>query len=612
MNGPPLQTATEIELPSESRALTIPDLVAQRAARSPERIAWRHRGPEGAWQEVTWAGFQDAILATAAGLQRLGLGAGDRLAIMMPTGYRWELLEKAALRLGAAVVGVDSHAGAEQKQHVVGHSRAKILFSSSAGDVAALDGAALPSLQRLVLTDGEASAGGDFDLRHWAAFEGLCGEGGDLGPGPGPDSPAAITYTSGTTGPPKGILYSHRQMLLACESLLEAFGPIGESDSAICWLPLSNLFQRVMNLCGIGAGATCAFVEDPRRIVEEIAEIEPTVFIGVPRFYEKLRHGVLAKVSALPRRQRWPLQAALAAGRETARRRRLGLKPGPLLGPWHGLLRRLVLRRLPPIMGRRLRFMITGSAPTPSAVLDFYDSLELPLLEAYGLSEDIVPVAANRPQDRRPGTVGRPLAPNDVRIGEDGEVLVRGPGLFAGYLDGGDPEGGEAAPSRDGFYPTGDLGRFDDDGYLRLTGRRREIIKTSTGRRIAPQAVEAALQDIPGIEHALVVGNGRKALAALIAPVTPDATSAFEARLRQGLARHNERCTGHERIAACLLLSEPFTVADGHLTPSLKLRRAWLEQRFAEAIDRLYERLDGDGRDAAEAAGAPLLMGPVR
>ncbi len=609
MNGPPLQTATEIDLPSERRALTIPDLVASRAALSPERVAWRYRGPDGDWQPVTWAGFQRAILATAAGLQGLGLAAGDRMAIMMPTGYRWELLEKAALRLGAAVVGVDSHAGAAQKRHILGHSQAKVLFLSDARDLAVLEGGDLTGPRCLVLADGKAPDSSGIELRDWDGFLSLCDEACDLGPGPTPDSPAAITYTSGTTGPPKGILYSHRQMVLACDSLLEAFGPIGESDSAICWLPLSNLFQRVMNLCGIGAGATCAFVEDPRRIVEEIAEIEPTVFIGVPRFYEKLRHGVLAKVSALPRQQRWPVQAALAAGREVARRRRLSLAPGLLLGPWHRLLRRLVLRKLPPIMGRRLRFMITGSAPTPPAVLDFYESLELPLLEAYGLSENIVPVAANRPRDRRPGSVGRPLAPNEVRIAGDGEVLVRGRGLFEGYL--GD---GEAAPSREGFYPTGDLGSLDADGYLHLTGRRREIIKTSTGRRIAPQAVEAALQDIPGIEHALVVGNGRKALAALVAPAAqegPAAASAFEARLRQGLARHNERCTSYERIAACLLLSERFTVADGHLTPSLKLRRSWLEQRFAEAIDRLYDRLEGDGPEVAEGTRGPLLMGPV-
>ena len=586
---------------------TIPELLAARARRSGERIAYRTRDKDGAWQSLTWREVEARVLAMAAGLQALGLGAGDRLAIMMPTGLRWELLEKAALTLGAAVVGIDSHAAPAHKAFILGQSRAKALVLSEAGDLAGLEGVALPALERVIVeAETLPNAGGRFDLHRWADFAALCEGRPAAHQSPVADTPAAITYTSGTGGQPKGIVYSHRQMLIACESLLEAFGPITEADSAVCWLPLSNLFQRVMNLCGVGSGAACSFVEDPRRIVDELGEIRPTIFIGVPRFYEKLREGIRARLEAQPAWRRGLAALALESGEALAEAHQAETPVGAALRLRHALLDRLVLTRLRAVMGGRIRFMITGSAPAPAPVLGFYESLGLPLLEAYGLSENIVPVAVNRPGARRPGTVGRPLAPNEVRIAADGEVLVRGPGLFGGYLE---SQPGGAALDAEGFFATGDLGGLDPQGFLRLTGRKREIIKTSTGRRIGPQPLEAALREIPGVEQALVVGNGCKTLAALVTPALEGqepaaAAAALEGRLGQALAAHNGRSAPYERIAACLVLAESFTVLDGHLTPSLKLRRSWLEQRYAGEIERLYEALE-----RWPTSGAPLVLG---
>ena len=347
-----------------------------------------------------------------------------------------------------------------------------------------------------------------------------------------------------------------------------------------------------MNLCGIGCGASNVFVEDPRRIVEEIALVRPSIFIGVPGFYEKLRQGVLARIAEAPSWRRKLASLALQTGAEAARRRRAGRTLGPVLRLQHALLDRLVLSRLRAVMGDRLRFMITGSAPTPAPVLGFFEAIGLELLEAYGLSENLIPVAANRPGLARPGTVGLPVAPNQLRFTRDGEILVKGPCVFSGYLE---SPSGEGGPDDQGYIATGDLGSVDDDGFLRLTGRKREIIKTSTGRRISPQSLEAALREIEGVEQALVVGDGRKALAALVTAMPAGGGAApegFETRFAAGLQAHNDAAAAGERIAAGLVLAEPFTVVDGHLTPSLKLRRSWLEQRYAEAIDGLYASLE--------------------
>ena len=261
--------------------------------------------------------------------------------------------------------------------------------------------------------------------------------------------------------------------MIAVRAILDAFPEIDEGAQLLCWLPLANLFQRIINFCAIERGATSYVVEDPREVVQHLATANPHVFIGVPRFFEKLHAGIEERLAASPAVVRRLARWGLAAGTRRAERLRAGLGVG--FGDrmrWR-IADALVVRRLRAVFGHNIRFLISGSAPMPVWLLEWFEGLGLPVLEAYGVSEDIVPVAMNRPAARKLGTVGRPMLGNEVALGPDSEIRVRGPGVFRGYLGTESP-----APAADGFWATGDLGEFTSDGFLRLTGRKSDAFKT--------------------------------------------------------------------------------------------------------------------------------------
>jgi long-chain acyl-CoA synthetase len=352
-------------------------------------------------------------------------------------------------------------------------------------------------------------------------------------------------------------------------------------------LPLSNLFQRIVNLAAVRQGAATYLLPDPRRVMQVVAHVSPDIFVGVPRFYEKLYDGLRDNIAAAPRLQRslagWAWNLGRRVSRQRLERRRLPVA----LALAHALADRLVLRRIRQLMGDRLHCMVSGSAPMSKHLLEEFHALGWLVLEAYGLSENVLPMAMNRVDAFRFGSVGRPLANNQIVVADDGAVRVRGPGLFSGYLNDKSPLPFDAS----GFYSTGDLGRLDADGYLWLTGRSGDMIKTSTGRRIAPAAVEAVLRQVPGVEQAVLIGNGRKALVALCSCQT-GLDDAATARLEAALQRHAGQVNEHERPLVIALIARPFSTEFGELTPNLKLRRAAIEDRHARLIAKLYEELD--------------------
>ena len=579
---------------------TVPARLARRAAASPSAIAFRHQGADGSWQMLDWQGFSRQVDQLRHGLAAAGLRRGDRLALVAPVSLAWELLHHAALSIGVSVVGLDAH---DLPDRLAAMADLADVAAFAVADPAVLAGLtpARRAATRLWITVG-AVPGGDPQLP-WLSLDMLMarGQGQPTPPGPTSADEATVIFTSGTTGAPKGIAYSHGQLGLAIDAIAASFSFVGTDGRLLCWLPLSNLFQRVVNLAAVQNGAGTYLLGDPRQVMAHVALAEPDVFIGVPRFYEKLHEGLLARISAMPSPLRALVRWAWQTGQQVLDCRRNSQPVPAALTARHWLADRLVLRRIRQVMGGRLRCLVSGSAPMPRPLLDDFEALGWPLLEAYGLSENVLPMAMNRLGDSRPGTVGRPLPGNEIRIGADGMVRVRGPGVFAGYL-GDAPGGGRDA---DGFYTTGDLGSLDADGFLSLTGRLGDLIKTSTGRRIAPAGVEAMLQAVDGVDQAVLVGAGRKFLVALCT-CTPEALQpARWDALQQGLRQAAARLGPHERPAGVLVLPDAFSMAHGELTPNLKLRRNAIAQRHAARIDWLDAQI---ARQPGGASGDVLVL----
>jgi long-chain acyl-CoA synthetase len=535
---------------------TLPELLRQRAEASPELVATRHRDTAGEWIATPWRELNREVQEMAAAFRNLGLAKGDRLGVVAHTRREWQIVELAALSAGAVIVGIDPHASPEQMHFVLGHAGVSCLVADGTHNLDAIGAQVLGALKFVLAIDapaeGTARAG---NLVSWRALSEAAQSSRREPVEIHPDDPATLIYTAGTTGLSKGIEYSHRKLMAGCRAWFTAYSELAEGDTTLGWLPMAHLYQRMMNLLAMAHGMTLCFVEQPQEVLSVVAEARPALFFAVPRFYEKLA--------------------------ETVRQ-----SPDPRTAA-------------PDIMGGKLKYAVTGAAPVPRWVLDCLQEAGLPLVEAYGVSENTVPVASNLPWNLRAGSVGKPFPTNEVRIAEDGEVLVRGPGLFSGYYR---DEGSSECFTPDGFYKTGDLGRFDDDGFLFLEGRKAEIIKTATGRRIAPARIEAVYGESPYLDQVVVFGHGRKALVALITlkknalagtlglePAAVSAASpAVRERVRRELESRDERLAPYERVREFAILDQPLSVAAGELTPTLKLRRREIGTRYAALLEALY------------------------
>lgn len=569
----------------------VPALIAARVALSPDLIACHCRASTGVWEHMTWRQYGDDVARAARGFVAHGLRPGESVAILAPPSYRWEVAEKAVFAAGGVVTGLDHLASSAQKSKYIAKLAPAVLVVEAASELADLDADVLASLKRIVVLNGDAGEGS-------LAWAQLLGAGAGVAEQPlpalSPEATATIVFTSGSSGEPKAVPYSQKQLVLATKSILAAFGPADERDVTLCWLPLSNLLQRVMNLCAVGAGAQIFFAPDPRRVMEEIAEVRPSVLIGVPRFYEKVSERAEAAIAELGAVKQGLLRRAMAASEANFAKQADGASLSTIERGRTALADRFVLRGLRQrLFGDRIRLLITGSAATPQPVKRFFTGIGLPLVEAYAMTENIVPMTVSRNLNRGQGCVGRPLPENEIRIDETGEILIRGPGVFAGYL--GDAESTQRF-TEDGFFRTGDAGRFDESGCLYLTGRKSDLIKTSTGRRIPPTPIEAELRAAALVQDAIVVGNGRKCLTAVLA-LDPDAVNGTPpGELLKQLSYHvqqtNQARASYERIAGCVVLHGGFSVGQGHLTTNLKPRRGHIEEAVAHPLEQLYRAIN--------------------
>ena len=591
-------------------ARTIPEMLEKRAADTPDRPAHYTRGDQKNWVSTSWKEYYETVAAIAGGLKKVGIKPGDHIGIMAPTSQTWEFVQMAILYSRGVVIGIDLNEIQENINLIVKKS--------------ALAGIVVQNLQLLKKIDPENLSGLTFyismDTLDEPRDSGRVLFLDDLKKSeqqtilPAETDPATIIFTSGTTGEPKGILYRHDQVRIACRSILDGFDDLDSHYHVPCWLPLSNLFQRIINFCAIELGATTYFVDNPRQIISLLPQINPHLFIGVPRVFEKVYEAIQARISEKSPLQQKLIEYAVSMGDRHAAAIRNNTSLSFFEQVQYKLMDRLILKNIRSFLGKNMKYLISGSAPMPVWLLEKYHALGILVLEAYGSSENIIPNAMNVPKAFKFGTVGRPRPENEIKFLEDGELLIKGPGVFEGYYK---DTSDKAVFSDDGYYPTGDYVSADKDGFLSITGRKSEVFKTSTGKKIAPAGIEEYLRQVPYVEHAVVFGAGKKFVIALVS-LSPDGLARLagqegEKDLSKIEANVDEQCLaaiatditacleplpGFQQPAGLLVTGYQLNVENKDLTANFKLKRKHISERFDAPIQELYRQLEtGEGTE---------------
>jgi long-chain acyl-CoA synthetase len=572
---------------------------------------------EGLWKNWTWGEVGRKVEAAARGLVALGVSEGGRVGILSPNRPQWTVADVGALAARCVPVPIYPTSTLKQARFIVEDAGVEVLFAGGAAQLpTALElKATCASLRAVMVLDPAVETEGGRDYLSFEAFLRLGGEaeGREVDRRlacAGPDDVLTIIYTSGTTGEPKGVVLTHANLLACFEAHEGRLPPTGPEDISLCFLPLSHVFERCWTYFVLHRGVVNAYLEDPKQVAEALREVRPTVMCAVPRFYEKVHGAVMAKVQAAPRPRRALFRWAVRVGAEAAERRREGRNLGPWLSLRHRTADRLVLRKIRDLTGGRVRFFPCAGAPLSPEIEAFFHAAGLFVAQGYGLTETTATVSVHEWRGFRFGTVGKPLPGVEVRIGEGGEVQVRGATVMREYYR--RPQE-TAAAFVDGWFRTGDAGEIDGEGRLVITDRLKDLIKTSGGKYVAPQAVETALMGDPLVEQVAVIGERRKYVTALIVPnfaaleewaaargvswstrtdllTHPEVKAVYERRI----ARRTADLAPHEKIKRFTLLEREFSQEAGELTPTLKVRRKEVAERYGPAIAAMYE----DGPEA--------------
>ena len=563
----------------------------------------------GDWKEMSYGELLRSARHTARGLISLGIERGDRVAILSNTRPEWTLADAGVICAGAATAPIYHTNSPEECEYVLRHSDSRLVFCEDADQLAKVAKVRdrCPDLEHVVLMTGEGpgaitvaelrAAGAEIDQEEVDRRVSSVG----------PSDLATLVYTSGTTGPPKACMLSHSNWITTAnlyEQVLEFENP---PVVVFMFLPLAHSLARIIQMVTLDVGGTLAFWQrDPTRLLEDIREVSPTHLTSVPRVFEKIFAAASAGVADQSALKRAIFQWAIATGRE-ARSREPG-SGGWLLRHRYEVADRLVLSKVRGLFGDRLRLAMSGAAPIAAEVLEFFNASGVTILEGWGLSETTAAGTVNTVHARRIGTVGKPLPGVDVRIADDGEILMKGPHVFDGYLKDVDAT---ADTFTEEWFRTGDIGAIED-GFLKITGRKKDIIITSSGKNITPANIETALKENRWIAEAVVYGDRRPYLVALItldaeeAPalakqlgMEPDrAKMATDERVRAVIGKAvdavNQRFARIEQIKRFTILEGDFTQASGELTPTLKVKRRVIHDKYADTITRLYEEGEAD------------------
>lgn len=595
-----------------NQADTISARLFARAKAHPNDAAYFEK-EGGVWRATSWAGYAKHVETAGRALLALGVKRGDVVCILGFNRPEWVIADVAAMSIGGAAAGIYTTCSSGEVQYIVNHAEAPIVVVENAAqfDKIAKERDRLPHLKKVVLMRG---ARVDDPLAiTWEEFLAL----GDSVPASrfheelaalDPEGLSTLIYTSGTTGPPKAVMLSHKSLAwtaVTARTLIDG----REGEIMLSYLPLSHIAEQMFTIHGpITIGITVYFAESIEKVVDNLKEVRPTILFGVPRIWEKMHASIATKVAGAKGAKKIMADWARGVGRESAPYRLRG-KPMPaLIGAKYALASKVVFSKVKAAAGLdRARVCVSGAAPIAKEVLEFLDGLDLTVNEVYGQSEDCGPTTFNMPGDVKLGTVGVAIPGTDVKIAADGEILVRGPHVFMGYYK---DEAATAETLEDGWLHTGDLGSFDSEGFLTITGRKKEIIITAGGKNIAPKNIEAAIKNHPLVGEAVVIGDRRKYLTVLVT-LDPEAVERFAAEkqispesfLSSGIARAevqraideaNAELARVEQVKKFTILPRPFTIDAGELTPTLKIKRNVVAKRFSDEIEAMYA---GDATD---------------
>ena len=566
------------------QAATVAEAFQATAKANPDRCALRTKGDEFS---ITWREYAQKVEATAAGLAGLGLGRGGTLAIMLTNRPEFHWFDSAALHLGATPFSLYNTYTTEQIQYQVDDAEAKIVVTEKAfaDRVRALEG-----VSHVLVVDDESappveeSAPDGFDFEAaWRAVQ--------------PDDLLTLIYTSGTTGPPKGVQLTHANLVAGISGFDQVIN-FPDDGRVVSWLPMAHIAERACSHylpMFVGFSTTCC--PDPRQVVAYLPEVRPSWFFAVPRIWEKLKAAIEAGIeaeedAAKKEATKW----ALGVGLKKVRAEQAGEPVGEELAQEHAKADELVLSKIRARLGLdAVESVNVGAAPTPREVIEFFHAIGIPLAELWGMSETTGYGTCNPPERIKIGTVG-PASPGaEIRLADDGEVLVRGPFLMTGYRN--QPEKTREALDEDGWLHTGDIGELDDDGYLRLVDRKKELIINAGGTNMSPANIEAKVKaSSPVIGQAIAIGDGRPYNVGLIT-LDPDVAPAFEqqhgrdallAEVERGVEAANEQLARVEQIKKYKLLDEEWLPGGDELTPTMKLKRRPINEKYAKEIGELY------------------------
>ena len=603
--------AKKTDSTTSREASSVPGLILGAVTRHNKTDALNYRS-EGKWHNIPAAEFVERVQNTAIGLASLGVRPGDRIVLLSENRPEWSIADLAILSLGAINVPVYTTQALDQVDFILSDSGAKAIFISNRRLYKQMQSVLVNHrLEHLIFFDEEVAE----DVERGIGLSQLEQRGKELAQQrPGafdaylqavrPDDLATIIYTSGTTGEPKGVMLTHNNFISNVVSIGKGL-PIGPTDVALSVLPLSHIFERdgfyVFLYCGVSVHYSASFDQ----VGENLREVAPTVMTAVPRLFEKVYHRIIKKGMSEKGFKKSVFMRSLEVGQQYGERKDKRKWISPRLRIEQRLASKLVFSKWREGVGGRLRYFVSGGAPLSPALSYSYLAAGIPILQGYGATETCI-VSANRPDNNHVGSVGIPFEGIDIKIAEDGEILVRGPNVMRGYY--GQPEA-TAAVLKDGWFYTGDVGYLAKDGQLFITDRKKDLFKLSNGKYVAPQLIESLLKQSEFVSQVVVVGAGRKQPVALIVPDWESLKAALAEAgeddapkdraelskyppavkiVQRDIAKLTSELVDYERIRRIALLPNEFTIDGGELTPTLKVKRKVIDERYGDLVEELY------------------------
>ncbi|MBI2083236.1 MAG: long-chain fatty acid--CoA ligase [Deltaproteobacteria bacterium] len=563
---------------------------------------------EGIWKDISWQQAGERVFAVARGLLSLGVKKGDKIAIFSKTRAEWTLCDLAILSVGAVTVPIYQSNTGEQAAYILGDSDAVIVIVEDLNQLEKIEQrlSGLSKIQKVILITGQKRGEKITTLTEIEKKGSLTRDDWEKGINTIRSKDlCSLVYTSGTTGPPKGAMLAHRNFVASSEACCRLVS-MGTDDVGLLFLPLAHILGRVIQFYQIYQGFVHAYAESVDKLIDNLGETRPHFFVSVPRIFEKVYERVQAQVQAGSPLKKAIFAWAVAVGQQASRRLQAKKRIGPSLFLKRELATLLVFQKMKKRLGGRLRYAISGGAPLSKEIAEFLHAAGILVLEGYGLTETTAANNCNTPDSYKFGTVGRPVYALEEKIAPDGEILIRGDQVFQGYYK--NPEASREVLTPDGWFHSGDIGVIDEDGFLTITDRKKDIIVTAGGKNIAPQNLENILKTIPYVSQAMVHGDRRKYLSALIT-LNQEVVETYARNtgiqfkqfreltihpkiyhlIQQAIEDKNKNLASYETIKKFVILESDFTQETGELTPTLKVKRKFVSEKYKEVLAKLYQ-----------------------